>query len=650
LSTYKIDPDQNGVFENMPKIADMKHHPAVLKLYAHHLHHKFVKDGGNYSTFCPFHDDKKTRSFKVYASTKNRNQFTCFGCGESGDIFDFLQSPKIAGMTLKQAMQEVEEWIGTKATKWQKDATEVDAVFENTAGEEEEKETFSVKRLKKMEEDLETSKEGQAWLRKRGITMETARRFHLGYRQSIKEAYGADHQDKGWIAIPYIDGEDVITLKYRSIATKDFRRRKNMRTILFNLAAIDAFSTVYVVEGEFDAMIMEQAGFPTISLPAGTNSKEHKSVLTPDMKDRLAESAKIVLAGDNDAVGNNTMTKLLNDELLPLKNTFQIEWPAEMKDANDVFLKHCEGDVAEFKKLILANTRIAKIMEGVHSIEEVLLTANTKPLAENPERFRFPWPNVDRMAILMPGSVMSLFATQTKQGKTAFITQATLYNALNFGARVLNYQCELSKNEFAQILTAHLLSKDRNHLTEHDNIIAAQRVKGVVYYFGRDETLNRVTPVLDLMEKAIKRLGATVAVLDHIHFICRNEKDDIKAQSEAMQRIKRMAQRYGTIWIVIGQPRKAKSQDRGKLVHITDLKGSESVGSDADAIFALHREWIRNKDPNNPPMDDFRPETEIHLLGARSKGDGPTMDTIYFVGKEATFYEVAPQISNKFVV
>jgi len=43
----------------------------------------------NFSGLCPFHDEK-TPSFSVHAT---RQFYHCFGCGESGDVFTFIQNP-----------------------------------------------------------------------------------------------------------------------------------------------------------------------------------------------------------------------------------------------------------------------------------------------------------------------------------------------------------------------------------------------------------------------------------------------------------------------------------------------------------------------------------------------------------------------------
>src|SRR5262249_1266340 len=156
------------------------------------------------------------------------------------------------------------------------------------------------------------------------------------------------------------------------------------------------------------------------------------------------------------------------------------------------------------------------------------------------------------------------------------------------------------------------LKKNRNSLTKKDYTAAAEQLGSQRYYLGRNPTLTTVGPVLDLIEMGIRRLGATLVVLDHLHFVCRPEKNEVHAQANAMQRIKNMAAKYKVKFIVVGQPRKSDKTNRGKMIHITDVKGSETFPSDADAVIVIHRDWIRIRDPNNPPKDDYNPETEVH--------------------------------------
>ncbi len=51
---------------------------------------KRVKRKPCYRGICPFHKEK-TPSFVVFHNNDGSGSFKCFGCGKSGDVFNFLQ-------------------------------------------------------------------------------------------------------------------------------------------------------------------------------------------------------------------------------------------------------------------------------------------------------------------------------------------------------------------------------------------------------------------------------------------------------------------------------------------------------------------------------------------------------------------------------
>jgi DNA primase len=73
---------------------------------------KLKKTGAqNYSGLCPFHAEK-TPSFSVHAT---RQFFHCFGCGESGDVFSFIQ--KVENITFPEALRLVAQKLGVSMPK-----------------------------------------------------------------------------------------------------------------------------------------------------------------------------------------------------------------------------------------------------------------------------------------------------------------------------------------------------------------------------------------------------------------------------------------------------------------------------------------------------------------------------------------------------
>lgn len=625
---------------NNSQLEELKRHPAVLGIYQSKLSLK--RDGKEWVGICPFHSER-TGSFRV-SEHSGVWVWKCFGtagtCG-SGNVFQFLQ--KIDNIPFTEAVNKIKELVGSSfsSTKFAEKAFRPFTETDKPAM------SYSLAEFSKYEKALANSQAAKAWLKSRGIT--SYEKQHIGFRQDVGKLAGeanAEIADKGWIAFPCIVGNQVLGIKYRSIVSKAFCKQGGMakgdNTPLFNSETIEPLEPVIVTEGELDALVLEQAGFKAVSVQSASTPT------TAANKEKLLEADYVVLAGDNDISGNEYMNKLWAEMQ---ERTFKLQWPEPFKDANQFLLEAAGGDVEKFKVMVeeLVTVAKSKPMPNISSLQEIMLTSGRVNLAQHPKRMRFPWARVDEMAIIVPGGIASVMATNTKMGKTVWTMQTTIHGARKHEEVVLNYQCELSPEEFSTIVTAHILRKDRNHLTAEDHQRAAKLLSGVRYYIGRDPTLSTVSPVLDLIEAGIRRLGATLVVLDHIHFICRNEQNEIQAQANAYQRIKNLATRYGVKFIVVGQPRKALQSARGKLVDLTDWKGSEAGTSDADAIFAIHRDRIKERDETT--KDDYDPLTTVHLLGCRSKGDGGTFAELMYFGKLATFEEITyeePPPSNRF--
>ncbi|MBZ5665759.1 MAG: toprim domain-containing protein [Acidobacteriia bacterium] len=65
----------------------------------------------NFSGLCPFHAEK-TPSFSVHAT---RQFFHCFGCGQSGDVFTFVQ--KVENITFPEAVRLIAQKLGVPMPK-----------------------------------------------------------------------------------------------------------------------------------------------------------------------------------------------------------------------------------------------------------------------------------------------------------------------------------------------------------------------------------------------------------------------------------------------------------------------------------------------------------------------------------------------------
>src|ERR1022692_1254656 len=135
---------------------------------------KLKKAGAqNFSGLCPFHAEK-TPSFSVHAT---RQFFHCFGCGESGDIFTFIQ--KVENITFPEAIRLIAQKLGIPMPKMAFSSPEEarDAHLRMALLD------VHVRATQFFQECLRRPEGANAreYLKGRGLDSETIARFRIGY-------------------------------------------------------------------------------------------------------------------------------------------------------------------------------------------------------------------------------------------------------------------------------------------------------------------------------------------------------------------------------------------------------------------------------------------------------------------------------------
>jgi hypothetical protein len=607
---------------------ELKKHQAVMSVYRHYCS-GLTKQGREYKATCPLPGHKDdTPSFTVYLY-EGVWIFKCHGCQATGNAMQFVQRMENCGFT--QACEIVKKSLGVDA----------DEIFhpKEVSGQ-----TYTLAEYKKYEDQLTANLFVQNWLlHERGIGIDAARKLHFGYTQSlsgkrISEEGIGDIIDKGWISLPVVDGQNIVAIEFRSIMRKEVRKMPEMKTAcLLGAHLVDPFEPVFVVEGGYDAAVLVQAGFVACSIPGAGYTP------SPEGLDALKQAEYTILAGDMDVPGLKAMKKLYT---ALQNNVYGLVWPDGAKDANQVFLEPCKRDQTTFKTLVdkLVQAARLKPMPGLYSVQTSLKTAAHTKLIDHPDRLRFPWKSIDDMAIILPGTVTTVFSTDSGQGKTTWVFQATIHAAREQKQVVLNYQAELTPHQIDTIFTSHVLRKDRLNLEEVDYRSAGLTLgDDFQYYIGRDPSLTSINEVLDLMESGIKRFSPDIVVLDNLHFLCRGTGNDVyKEQATAMQRITNMAATYNLKFIVVHQARKADQQHKGKTRHVSDIDGTKAIQNDSTTIFSLHRDEVTHKG-DEIDENEYSPITEIAVKKFRDKGPGGSFAKLVFAGRVCSFGEMAPQ-------
>ncbi len=145
---------------------------------------KLQHKGANWMACCPFHKEK-TPSFAV---NQSKQFYKCFGCGKSGTAIKFLMEFK--GLTFPEAVEELARSVGMQVPVSAKASREEKvrlSLYDYTA-----------KAADFYAASLAKNPRAQAYLKDRGISEETQKKFHLGFSpegwQSLESVFHADYQ------------------------------------------------------------------------------------------------------------------------------------------------------------------------------------------------------------------------------------------------------------------------------------------------------------------------------------------------------------------------------------------------------------------------------------------------------------------------
>jgi DNA primase len=282
---------------------------------------KLKKQGRNYVGLCPFHEEK-TPSFVV---SPEKQIFHCFGCGASGDVIKFIM--RIEDVDFKTAVREIAKEAGLPAPQFTAQAT----VYK----EENKDELLKVMNLVGEFFRSQLNDGVISYLENRGVTKDSIKKFKLGFAPdsgnklldfakqnkiniSLLEKVGLVKKDSNgqirsyfWnrVIIPIFDlRNNIIAFGGRIFGNGEPKYLNSPDTVLFtkgellypiNFAkdGIRSLKSAIVVEGYFDALILQQEGIINAVSSMGTSFTEAQARLIK----RYADTVYFLY--DDDAAG-----------------------------------------------------------------------------------------------------------------------------------------------------------------------------------------------------------------------------------------------------------------------------------------------------------------------------------------------------------
>ena len=268
--------------------------------------------GNDYIIFCPYHNNNRTPAGEV---AKDSGLFFCFGCQTTKNLEEFIMH--MSGRTYFEAVR----YIKSKETE-----NDIEKLVNKTLVAPPEFVQYDELILKRLYNQLTVSDKAKNYLKYRKIEPTSWSKFSLGY---------SEKQDSVTVPMHSPDGM-CLGFVARTIEGKDFKNTPGLPKgkILFNLHRVKSSGTVYVVESSFDAIRLDQIGFPAVAT-LGANVSNSQT--------RLLEKyfTNVVLIADNDEAGSIMKDKLI-EKLGSLVTVIRLD--KNYKDIGDM-------EDAEIKKL-----------------------------------------------------------------------------------------------------------------------------------------------------------------------------------------------------------------------------------------------------------------------------------------------------------
>ncbi len=367
------------------------------------------KAGSGLKAICPFHNEK-TPSFYV---SPDKGIYKCFGCGEAGDIFTFIETYE--SVDFSTALKKLAEKAGIeltnlgnkKSTKQQEEeATKKEKYFHIL----EDMTTFWQKKL--LENEF-----AKNYLKKRGLNEKMVRKFRIGFapddwqislnflknrnfseediekvgliKKNLEKKFSNFYDRfRNRIIFPIFDEQDrPIAFSGRDLSGSDkvAKYLNSPQTLLFdkssvlygfNFAKTEARKRGYFIlaEGQMDLVMSHQVGFENTVVTSGTSlTEQHLKLLKRFSKN-------IIFAFDSDQAGLEAAFKGLKKALAANFDVKILNLEKE-KDPADIILespKKWTNIVTNSQNIILFYikkilTKDIKIKDKIKEMEEKIL-------------------------------------------------------------------------------------------------------------------------------------------------------------------------------------------------------------------------------------------------------------------------------------
>lgn len=497
-------------------------------------------------------------SLKITLQGDKQGRWIDFATDDRGDLLDLWKAQR--KISVCEALNEAKQWLGIaspvfyaeRPQKYVKPNQNIDILSEHSA----------------VAEYLMTQ---------RCLTLITIKTFNISEKNN-------------YIVFPFLKNDTVLMKKYLHIKRENNKKKifvePNAQPCLFGWQTIpDHLREITLTEGELDAMSLHQYGIPALSLPFGGGQGDKHRWIDYEF-DHLAVFDKIYLCFDNDDVGQQTLTAIL--DRLGRHRCYTVVLPH--KDAN-ACLQHnisketiaacfSEAKTQDPDELKPAQSYVDHVMNLFYP-NDTHMSGYDTPFQKTNERIHFR-PNE-----------LSIWTGINGHGKSQFLGFLMLH-LMRQQARVCIASLEMKPERLLMRLTRQVTATAQ----PSEALIrqAHDWYSDKLWLFDLVGTA-KTDRLLDVFRYARQRYGVDVFLLDSM-LKCNIADDDYNAQKAFLEQLCDFKNAHPCHVHVVAHPRKGVDENNipGKL----DIKGSGSISDLADNCFTV---W-RNKDKHTTSDPD----------------------------------------------
>ena len=398
------------------------------------------------------------------------------------------------------------------------------------------------------------------WFSDRKITEPTLLHWKIG--ESL-EYMPQVNKKRRVINFNYYRENKLINTKFRD-SEKNFKMVSGAELIFYGLDNIKELDTVYIVEGEIDALSLHEAGLYSVcSVPNGASKGNQKLEYLDNCYKYFENKQTIVICTDNDAPG-----LALRNELARRFGFYKCKYVdfGEYKDANDVL---ANADKETLRNIILNNKSFP--LEGILNIDNIwnsVLNYNENGI----KNYSIGMGNSDSYFNLAFGE-WTVVTGIPNSGKSDIVDQICCNLATKYGFRCAMFAPESYPYEGH---IKRIANKLNEKICNNDDLNNTKDFIEEHFHWVKIDLENlTLKGILDAFKQLVLQKGVNVCVIDPYNMLDHSAQRDYSYVGRLLSQITQFCQQTKTHLFLVAHPRKIESiEGKYRKPTLYDISGS----------------------------------------------------------------------------